>query len=208
MFFDETFAPQLLDPIRLAFWSDPSKAPEEIDLTKGPARNHTDANSKKYEDIVQKMQQTKPMNASQVRVLNAASKMKSRIVAVQGPPGAGKTRTMRDKIIALTKIGHKTLVVASSNVAVDTAARAVWDGLSEEERKSIRCLRLETDGAERAQRLTRRAYGHYTGEAGELDKMPEYRGPKEAQDNPAIRNSLDKMASDSVVVCLIFPAEG
>lgn len=133
------------------------------------------------------------MNDSQLRVLKSASQMKSRIVAVQGPPGAVKTLTLRNKVIAMTKIGHKSLVVAPSNVAVDTAARAVWDGLSEEERKTIRCLRLETDGAERAQRLTRRAYGQFTGEPGEEDKMPEYYDPKEAQEHPAIRNALDKL---------------
>ena len=70
------------------------------------------------------------------------------MVTVQGPPGAGKTGTLKDKVIALAKIGHMVLVVASSNAAVDTDATAGWAGLSDEERKTIKCLPLLSDGAE------------------------------------------------------------
>lgn len=59
--------------------------------------------------------------------------------------------------------------------------------------KTIKCLRLETDGAERAQRLTKIGYAHYSGAKGEKDQLLEYLGPKEAQDNPAIRNAHDKL---------------
>ncbi len=90
-------------------------------------------------------------------------------------------------------VGHKVACIAPSNVAVDTDANAVWKGLTDEERKTIKCLRLETDGAERAQRLTKIGYAHYSGAKGEEDQLPEYLGPKEAQDNPAIRNVLDKL---------------
>lgn len=196
-FCDEKYAPELLDEIRLAFWSDPSRAPNRVtDLTKGPAHSRSNANGRRYKEILEEMKATRTVNKTQDKVLKAAASMRSNMVVVQGPPGAGKTRTMRDKIIALTKIGHKVVCVASSNVAVDTDATAVWSGLSAEDRKVIKCLRLETDGAEKAQRLTKLNFAAYTGKEGEADEMPEYVGPEEAQDHPAIRNALDKLCLD------------
>ena len=133
-----------------------------------------EAKGKMYQRLIHDLKEKRPMNKSQLKVLNAASNMKSKVVTVQGPPGAGKTRTLKDKVIALAKIGHKVLVVASSNAAVDPDATAVWAGLSDEDRKTIKCLRLESDRAEKAQRFSRSNYGQYTGEEGEKDQMPEY----------------------------------
>ena len=192
-FCDEQYAPKLLDRVRLAFTSEPSRVPEEIDLTRGPANNRSDANAASYDNYVNELKLKGAINDSQEKVLMSAKKMKSSIVAVQGPPGAGKTRTLKDQVIALVKSGHKVLVVAASNTAVDADARAVWVGLSKEERKTIKCLRLETDGAERANRLAKRGYADYTGEEGEEDRLPEYYETKEAQDDTAIRNSLDSL---------------
>ena len=198
-FCDETYAPELLDRIRLAFWSDPSKVDDNTDLTLGPAHDRSEANATKYKQIINAMKAGRKSNKSQDDVLMSAAHMKSNIVAVQGPPGAGKTRTLRDKVIALTKIGHKVLVVAPSNVAVDTDAEAIWKALTPEDRKTIKVLRLETDGAEKAQRLTKVGFAQYAGKEGEEDQLPEYLGPKEAQDHPAIRNALDKLCMDFVL---------
>ena len=86
------------------------------------------------------------------------------MVAVQGPQVAGKARTLRDMIISLAISTYEVLCVASYNVAVDTEALAVWNALSPEERKVSKYLRLETDGAERAQRLAQVEYANYAAE--------------------------------------------
>ncbi|KAL9071325.1 MAG: hypothetical protein Q9161_004341 [Pseudevernia consocians] len=197
-FCDPAYGPELLDPIRLAFWSEPSRTGKKADLAKGPAHDRSNANKKSYAEIIDAMKAGRKSNKSQDRVLHAASAMTSNIVTVQGPSSASKTRTLRDKIITLMKVGHKVACVASSNVAVDTDAKGVWAGLSKEVRPIYKCLHLETDSAEKAQRLIRIGFGYYTGAAGEEDAVPEYLEPKEAEDNPAIRNALDKLCVEFV----------
>ncbi len=190
---DERFAPELLDALRLLFWSDPSKVSQQTDSTEGPAPNKSIENQRYYQKVIKELRAKGKTNASQYEALQAATKMHSKIAVIPGPPGAGKTKTLRDQVIALSKIGHKVACVASSNVAVDTDAIAVWQGLTADERTTFKCLRLETNDAERAQRLAKLAYAVYTGEEGEEDKMPEYHGRAEAQDHPAIRNGLGKI---------------
>ena len=192
-FCDEDFGPELLDRIRLAFWSDPSRVSERTDLTQGPAHERSAEKAELYKKLVDNLRDSNSINDSQKKALMAASKMHNRIVVVEGPPGAGKTKTLRNKLISLVKVGHKAVCVASSNAAVDTDANAVWKGLTPAERKTYKCLRLETNGAEKAQRLAQVGYAAYTGEEGEEDKMPEYRAAAEAEDNPAIRNALDSL---------------
>ena len=197
-FCDEEYEPALLDRLRLAFVSDPSKTSEKVDLTVGPAHKKSEDNKQKYQRIVADLKAMGETNASQDAALQAATRMHSRIAVVQGPPGAGKTRTLRNKLISLVKVGHKAVCVASSNVAVDTDAQAVWTALSLEERKTYRCLRLETHGAEKAQRLAKVGYADYTGEELKEEKHAEYRVAPEAEDNPAIRNGLDKILMEYV----------
>ena len=119
------FSPELLDEIRLAFWSVPNAAPKLTDLTVGLAHSRSDANKERYRQFLEEFGKSRKHNHTQDIALNAASYMRSRITVVQGPPGAEKTRTLRDKVIALTKIGHKVACVASSSVAVATHANAV-----------------------------------------------------------------------------------
>lgn len=96
--------PELLNPIRLAFWSEPSHAPTTVvDLTEGPAHARSKENSAKYKSILRDMKARRESNESRDAVLMAPSEMQNRIAVVQGLPGAGKTRTLRDMIITLTK---------------------------------------------------------------------------------------------------------
>lgn len=159
----------------------------------GPAHNRSRENKDEYKRIIDDLVKKGQVNKSQEKVLYAPAKMHNRMCVIQGPPGAGKTKTLRNMLIALVKIGHKAVCVASSNVAVDTCANAVWAGLSPEERKQYKCLRLETNGADKAQRLSKVGYAAYTDKDGEADTMPEYHDAPQAEDHPAIRNHLDKV---------------
>lgn len=149
-FCDEEFAPDLLERIRLAFWSDPSKISEKTDLTQGPAHDRSAKRAKLYQKLIRKLKDSNSINASQERALQAATKMHKRRAVIQGPPGAGQTKTLRNNMIALVKVGHNSVCVASSDVAVDTDVNIVWKGLTPAERKAYKCLRLETNGAENA----------------------------------------------------------
>ena len=109
-FCNEKYLPELLDPIRLAFWSESSHAPAEVvDLTERPAHARSKDNKAKYQSILRDMKEKWESNESQDAVLMAPSTMQNEIAVVQGPRGVGKTRTLRDMIIALTKAGHKVL---------------------------------------------------------------------------------------------------
>lgn len=59
--------------------------------------------------ILRVWKEARKTNKSQEAMLMVASRMQANVVTVQGPPGAGKTRSLRDMIIALTKVGHKVL---------------------------------------------------------------------------------------------------
>lgn len=166
---------------------------QTVDLTGGPAISSSESNKRKYQEIVADLKAKGLTNASQDVALQAPTRMHNRTAVIQGPPGAGKTKTLTHELIALVEVGHKPVCVASSNVAVDTNAQAVYKGLGPEGRRKYKCLRLETHGAEKAQRLSKIGFADYTGAEGEEAKRAEYRGAPEAEDNPAIRNHLDRI---------------
>lgn len=135
-------------------------------------------------------------NRSQMKVLNSASHMRNNVVVVAGPPGTGKTKTLADQIIALAKLEHKILCVAAANAAVDTDTNAVWQGLKKEDRKGIKCLRLESGGAEAAAVLSKANYAAYHNVEGEEDKTVAYNDTTKASNDPLMRNALEKISSD------------
>ena len=156
--------------------SDPSRAkPAQYrELTYGLKNDRSQENKDLWEAVMKQYALGRKDNPSQMKVLQAASSMRHNVVAVSGPPGTSKTRTLRDQAIALSKIKHKTLCAAGANVAVNTDAIAVWSGLTKEERKEIKCLRLESGGAEAAAVFSKANYAAYKNIEGEADKTAEY----------------------------------
>ena len=96
MFWNEKYLPELLDPIRLAM----------VDLTEGPAHCRSEENKAKYlykESLEALNIYQESGHCSHGSFLDAGQH-----VAVQGPQGAGKTRTLRDMIIALAKVDMRS----------------------------------------------------------------------------------------------------
>ena len=201
-FCDEDFHGALLDEMRLALWAEPNRADPDTfaDLTLGPQGKTSAENRRKYMQHVDEVTATASLNASQESVLRSPCKMRRNITCVTGPAGAGKSKTITNEMIGLTKIGHKILLVAGSNVAVDANAVATWSAMSTDQRSgpnAIKLLRLETDAAEKAARLSKMSYADYAGIPEEqLGNPSEYAEPESAQDNPAIRNTLERIVSE------------
>ena len=201
-FCDEDFHGALLDEMRLALWAEPNRADPDTfaDLTLGPQGKTSAENRRKYMQHVDEVTATASLNASQESVLRSPCKMRRNITCVTGPAGAGKSKTITNEMIGLTKIGHKILFVAGSNVAVDANAVATWSAMSTDQKSgpnAIKLLRLETDAAEKAARLSKMSYADYAGTPEEqLGNPSEYVEPESAQDNPAIRNTLERIVSE------------
>lgn len=68
--------------------------------------------------------QNKTLNESQQQAVNAIIE-NQQLVIVHGPPGTGKTTTLIEAIVQLTKAGEKVLVSAPSNTAVDNIAKGL-----------------------------------------------------------------------------------
>ena len=201
-FCDEDFLGALLDEMRLAFWAEPNRAvPDTVaDLTLGPKGKTSTENRKTYMQYVDDVKARGLLNASQEKVLRSPSQMRRNITCVTGPAGAGKSKTITNEMIGLTKVGHKIACVAGSNVAVDADAAATWLALSADQRNgphAIKLLRLETDAAENAARLSKRGFADYEGIPEEqLGNPSEFIEPEAAQDHPAIRNTLEMIVSE------------
>ena len=76
----------------------------------------------------------KYLNESQQRAVTAITQ-NEKITIVHGPPGTGKTTTLIEAILQLTKTGEKVLVSAPSNTAVDNIAKGLIA-------KNVRVLRV------------------------------------------------------------------
>lgn len=154
-------------------------------------------NKAKWEAYVQDWKKQTPDNESQRKVIESASRMRSNMVAVNGPPGAGKTSTISDLTLGLVNIEHTVLICAKQNTAVDNIATAVNDALVSAGRTDWKSLRIEVDSMEKASVLSKKNYADYEGYSPEeLAKSPEYRDLSKAAEHLAIRNALSKIATN------------
>ena len=74
--------------------------------------------------------------------------IEDKLLAVIGPPGTGKTKTLADTVGAALAQDHKCLVVGPANKSVDQAASYVFAAISSELRKKKKLLRFEVTSSE------------------------------------------------------------
>ena len=146
---------------------------------------HRERNSKRYMHHFEDFRARGLLNASQEKVIRSPWKMRRNIMTCgTGPAGAGKSKTIANEMIGLIKIGHRIACVAFSNVAVDANAAGIWLAMLDNQKTvpdAIKMLRLETDAAERATRLSKMSYADYAGVPTEqLGNPSKYGEPESA----------------------------
>lgn len=134
------------------------------------------------------------VNPKQLKVLEAAESLKRKLCCIAGPPGTGKTRSLRQLVVGLRLVGHKTLVTASLNVAVDHNATAVFENMPRELRDKTKMLRIEVGSVEAHSMLTQQNYFDYSG-IEETD-LVKYKKLSEATDNTGLVSTVGQMVAE------------
>jgi hypothetical protein len=135
------YEPETLGPIRQAFRGTPStRQPVITDLTK--------RSPDWYDWWASKVAERCQDNPRQLEVVRRLGNIQDRLLAVVGPPGAGKTKSLADAVIAVVLQRYTQLVVGPSNKSVDQAANYVYNAFPKEQRDTFRFLRLEVNAAE------------------------------------------------------------
>lgn len=86
------------------------------------------------------------LNASQQRALQAIAQ--NAVTYLWGPPGTGKTQTLRPALISALRSGRRVLVCSNTNRAVDQVLHRTFDALTDEEREAgamVRVGRIQDD---------------------------------------------------------------
>ena len=168
---------------RMALMSDPSRLEHTVtNLTKDNLkvwRTHEKFCRQKYKGNKQQLEMA--LNLKQV---------KNRLTACIGPPGTGKTEVLADSVNASIMLGHKALVCAVSNNAVDKAANSCWEKFPETERSNYKFLRYETGSAELQSILTRPDFEDPSG--GDPNARPEYQAPTVIEDDEVFMQTFDQ----------------
>ena len=111
--------------VRQLLLSDPAK---EIliteDLTRGIPEN--DENALNYTKRLAPLDNLIKINQQQFALLSLPRRVHNSLVVIQSCPETGKTNTCSMLIWLLVSVGHKMLVVAPSNGAVDEVTSKVW----------------------------------------------------------------------------------
>ena len=186
---DKNFNPERLGEIRVALMQEPSKmVHSHVDLTTLPGIK-TDLWTQWKEYQRPKYAE----NPRQFEVLEELEHVNNRITGIVGPPGAGKTEVLTDSMNGAVLIGHKVLVTAVSNKAVDNVANKMWRSFPLSERTKYKFLRLETNSTENYALLTREDVPK---SGADMDARPEYKGPTNLEDDDALTEVFSKAAAD------------
>lgn len=84
--------------------------------------------------------ENKSPNDEQKRAVSTA--LCQRITFVWGPPGTGKTTTVKYLVPALLKRGERVLITSHTNTAVDEVLKAAKKGLTEEDKRNGAIVRI------------------------------------------------------------------
>lgn len=143
-FCDDEFQPKLFAEIRQAFVSHPLPRTSQtgVNLSRGPQGRGCDGNAMAYQKYIDALRKQERTNFQQLAVLEVAKSMYPRLACIAGPPGTGKTRSLRQLVTGLRYSGHSFLVIAPSNATVDTDAADIYQNLPEQLRKTTKMLRL------------------------------------------------------------------
>lgn len=127
------------------------KADNIVDMSKGPnpkSPAEAAANQKKYRANLKLRKEELHDNLQQWEVLESACRMRDGFQLVVGFPGSGKTKVLGQLTWDLRLVGHKVLVCAPSNTALDNDAMAIYRGRPEGCKDKF--LRLQTNGLDLA----------------------------------------------------------
>lgn len=146
-FTQEKPANPALAVLQQAFISNPIQQHIAIDdITLGIPR--TEEHKKNYQQRYASIHASNMCNEEQLELLAAPFNIHNRIVIEQGNPGTGKTSTGSLGILLLADVGHKVLVCAPTNGAVDAMARRVWANAQGDLGSNKKMLRLEISSVE------------------------------------------------------------
>ena len=166
---DKTFNPERLREIRVALMQEPSRMTHsQINLTTLP-----NIDTQMWEDWKNYFRGKYADNPRQFEVLEELEHIDNRITSVVGPPGAGKTEVLTDSMNGAVMMGHKVLVTAVSNKAVDNAAIKMWNSFPQSHRRIFKFLRLETNSTENYALLARQGFQDLAASLEEDDALTE-----------------------------------
>ena len=186
---DKTFNPERLGEIRVALMQEPSRMTHsQINLTTLP---NIDTNM--WEDWKNFFKEKYADNPRQFEVLEELEHIDNRITSIVGPPGAGKTEVLTDSMNGAVMMGHKVLVTAVSNKAVDNAAIKMWNSFPESHRRKFKFLRLETYSTENYALLARQGFQDL---GADIHARPEYKAPTSLSEDDALTEVFTKAVAD------------